>query len=271
MRRSPVSRLAGGSSIICPATFHTRLRHPGNRTRHSIGARNRASTLRPGSMQPLRPGVELIVDGSVRRKFQQSQFFNYLDPNTFLYNINAVSPMNYVDTVMTTSSVTPRLDVSHHLFGVPNRLLTGIDFYNTQYNSDRRRRRLDGAGSHATISSRRRLGFYAMNTTAVRPDTDVSIGARIQRNVVNARDAYSPINDPNAGFYANNPQTPPFDQGEWQWAAHIRHRASLQFGLRGLWPCRPRISTGQCGRTRWSRQPLYVHGSNLRSKNANVL
>ena len=83
------------------------------------------------------PGVELIVDGSVRRKFQQAQFFNYLDPNTFLYNINAVSPMNYVDTVMTTSSVTPRLDVSHHLFGVPNRLLTGIDFYNTQYNSDR--------------------------------------------------------------------------------------------------------------------------------------
>ena len=79
----------------------------------------------------------VIVDGSVRRKFQQAQFFNYLDPVTFLYNLSAASPMNYVDTVMTTSSVTPRLDVSHRLFGVANRLLTGVDFYNTQYNSDR--------------------------------------------------------------------------------------------------------------------------------------
>ena len=72
-----------------------------------------------------------------------------------------------------------------------------------------------------------------MNTTAVRPDTDVSIGARIQRNDVNARDAYSPINDPNAGFYANNPQIPPFDQGEWQWAAHIgiEHRFNSVFAV----------------------------------------
>ena len=67
----------------------------------------------------LSPGVELIVDGSVRRKFQQAQFFSYLDPNTFLYNLSAASPMNYVDTAMTTSSVTPRLDVSHQLFGLP--------------------------------------------------------------------------------------------------------------------------------------------------------
>ncbi|HEY6382241.1 MAG TPA: TonB-dependent receptor plug domain-containing protein, partial [Pseudolabrys sp.] len=85
----------------------------------------------------LTPGVELIVDGSVRRKFQQAQFFNYLDPVTFLYNLSAASPMNYVDTVMTTSSVTPRVDVTHRLFGLPNRLFAGIDFYNTQYDSDR--------------------------------------------------------------------------------------------------------------------------------------
>ncbi len=27
--------------------------------------------------------------------------------------------------------------LTHQVFGVPNRLLTGIDFYNTQYGSDR--------------------------------------------------------------------------------------------------------------------------------------
>jgi iron complex outermembrane receptor protein len=168
----------------------------------------------------LSPGVELIVDGSVRRKFQQAQFFNYLDPVTFLYNLAAATPMNFVDTVMTTSSVTPRLDVSHNLFGMPNKLLTGIDFYNTQYNSDRP----TAPGLvpvHSYDIRQTTAGFYAMNTTTVRPDTDVSIGGRIQRNMVKAQDTYSAINDPNAGFYANNPQTPPLDQGEWQWAAHL--------------------------------------------------
>jgi iron complex outermembrane receptor protein len=172
------------------------------------------------------------VDGGVRRKFQQAQFFNYFDPVTFNYNVNAASSMNYVDTVMTTSSVTPRLDVTHRLFGLPNRLLTGIDFYSTQYNSDRP----TAPGLvpvHSYDIRQNTLGFYAMNTTTIRPDTDVSIGGRVQRNAVNARDVYSPANDPNAGFYANNPQIPAFDQSEWQWAAHlgIEHRFNSVFAV----------------------------------------
>ena len=171
----------------------------------------------------LSPGIELIVDGSVRRKFQQAQFFNYFDPNNgFAYTVAAASPMNYVDTVMTTSSVTPRLDVSHRLFGLPNRLLTGIDFYNTQYNSDRP----TAPGLvpiHSYDIQQTTAGLYAMNTTSVRPDTDVSIGGRIQRNMVRARDTYSPVNDPQVAFggYPNNPEIPPLDQSEWQWAAHL--------------------------------------------------
>jgi iron complex outermembrane recepter protein len=185
----------------------------------------------------LTPGVELIVDGGVRRKFQQSQFFNYFESTfPFAYNVNSATPMNYVNTVMTTSSVTPRFDVSHHLFGLPNHLLTGIDFYNTQYDSDRP----SAPGLvpvHSYDIQQRTLGFYAMNTTALRPDTDVSLGGRIQRNMVDARDTYSPINDPNlcGGFcsYPNNPRTPPFDQSEWQWAAHlgVEHRFNSTFAV----------------------------------------
>lgn len=181
----------------------------------------------------LSPGVELIVDGSVRRKFQQAQFYNYFESAfPFAYTVGGATPMNYVDTAMTTSSVTPRLDVSHRLFGLPNRLLTGIDFYNTQYDSDR-----PAAPGlvpvHKYDIQQRTLGFYAMNTTAVRPDTDISIGGRIQNNSVNARDTYSAVNDPNAGFYANNPEIPPFDQSEWQWAAHLglEHRFNTMFAV----------------------------------------
>ncbi len=168
------------------------------------------------------PGVELIVDGGVRRKFQQAQFYNYLDPNTFLYNLSAATPMNYVDTVMTTSSLTPRLEVSHQLFGLPGRLLTGVDYYNTQYNSDR-----PTAPGLVPIHSydirQATAGFYAMNTTSLRSDTEASLGGRIQRNMVKAQDIYSAINDPNIIFapYPNNPQATPLDMAEWQYAAHV--------------------------------------------------
>ncbi len=84
----------------------------GNRIPRSIAGKNRRSTLRRDHRK-IGHGVELIVDGSVRRKDQKAQFFSYLDPNTFLYNLSAASPMNYVDTAMTTSSVTPRSRLPH--------------------------------------------------------------------------------------------------------------------------------------------------------------
>ena len=173
-----------------------------------------------GFTATLTPGVELTVDGGVRRKFQQAQFYSYLDPN-FVYNISAATPMNYVNTVMTTSSVTPRLDVSHQLFGVPNRLLTGIDVYNTQYNSDRP---TSPAAIPVHTYDIRQLtsAYYGMNTTSLPSGTELSLGGRIQRNMVKATDVYNPADDPNVAFggYPNNPQAPPLDTSEWQYAAH---------------------------------------------------
>lgn len=187
-----------------------------------------------GFTATLAPSAELIVDGGVRRKFQQAQFYSYLDSVTFLYNLSAASPMNYVDTVMTTSSLTPRLDVHHQLLGVPNRLLTGIDFYNTQYNSDRP----TAPGLmpvHRYDIQQMTTAFYAMNTASVTPDTDVSLGGRLQRNAIDARDTYSAVNDLNAGFYANNPEAPALSKGEWQYAAHfgVEHRFNSVFALFG--------------------------------------
>jgi iron complex outermembrane receptor protein len=175
-----------------------------------------------GVTATLTPGVELTIDGGVRRKFQQAQFYSYLDPNTFLYNLSAATPMNYVNTVMTTTSLTPRLDVSHQLFGVPNRLLTGIDIYNTQYNSDRP---TSPAAIPVHIYDIRQLtsALYGMNTTSITPSTELSVGGRIQRNMVKASDVYNAANDPNVAFggYPNDPQAPPLDTSEWQYAAHV--------------------------------------------------
>lgn len=189
-----------------------------------------------GGTATLAPGVDLILDGGVRRKFQQSQFFNYFlcDPMTFAcsYTVNGATSMNYVDTVMTTTSFTPRFDVSHSLFGAPGRLLAGVDVYNTQYNSDRP----TAPGLmpvHSYDIRQLTTGFYAMNTSTIRPDTDISFGGRLQRNAVKAQDVYSAVNDPNAGFYPNNPQAPSLDTAEWQWAAHVgvEHRLSQNLAV----------------------------------------
>jgi iron complex outermembrane receptor protein len=143
-------------------------------------------------------------------------------------------PSSYINTGMTTSSLTPRLDVSHQLFGVSNRLLTGLDLYNTQYDSDRFPAPGTLAIHHYNIRQTT-AGYYAMNTMSIRPDTDLSFGGRLQRNMIKADDAYNAAVDPNTGSYATNPQAPPLSSGEWQYAAHLgaEYRASSVLTLFG--------------------------------------
>jgi iron complex outermembrane recepter protein len=173
-----------------------------------------------GFTRTLGSGADLIVDGGVRRKFQQGQFFNYFNNPFFSFDPSTAAPANYVNTVMTTSSVTPRIDMRHQLFGVPNRLLTGIDFYNTQYDSDRPQ--AEGLPDIHRYSIRQTTAsIYAMNTTTVTPALEISYGGRLQRNFVKGQDVYNPAVDPNALFYASDPQAAPADSSEWQYALHL--------------------------------------------------
>jgi iron complex outermembrane receptor protein len=165
-------------------------------------------------------GAELIVDGGVRRKYQHALFYNYNNGPGFIWDLASATPASYVDTVMTTSSLTPRLDVSNQLFSVPNHLLTGIDIYNTQYGSDRSDQPGDVPIHHYDIRQTT-AAIYAMNTATVKPSLDISVGGRLQNNMVNAQDTYNAVNDPNAGFYPTNPQAPPVNTSEWQYAAHL--------------------------------------------------
>jgi iron complex outermembrane recepter protein len=179
-----------------------------------------------GFTRTLGSGIDLIVDGGVRRKFQQGQFFNYFNNPLFVFDPSTAAPANYVDTIMTTSSVTPRVDMRHQLFGLPNRLLTGIDFYNTQYDSDRPQ--AQGLPDIHRYSIRQTTAsIYAMNTTTVTPALEISYGGRLQRNLVKGQDVYNPAVDPNAGFYASDPQAAPADSSEWQYALHLGYEYRL--------------------------------------------
>lgn len=179
-------------------------------------------------------GANLIVDGGVRRKFQHSTFYDYFPAPSYTYNPSTGGSSNYVSTGMTTSSLTPRLDVTHNLFGRPGQLLTGVDYYLTQYDSDRYV--FDGGQAvHHYNIQQSSLAFYGMNKTTIVSNVDASLGGRVQRTAINAADAYNASADPNSGFYSGLPQIPSLSDSEWQWAVHagIEYRVMPSLALFG--------------------------------------
>lgn len=187
-----------------------------------------------GFTRTLDSGADLVIDGGIRRKYQQSLFYSYFNPPAFVFDPSTAVPANFADTVMTTTSFTPRIDWAHRLFGPPGKLLTGFDFYNTQYNSDRSQD--EGLPAFHSYDIRQTTAaLYAMNTSSVRPDFDISFGGRVQYNLIKGTDDYNAAVDPNAGFYATSPQAPPVDRDEWQYAAHLgyEYRIAPAFTLFG--------------------------------------
>jgi iron complex outermembrane receptor protein len=171
-----------------------------------------------GVTRTLSPGAELIVDGSLRRKAQQAE----------LYFMG--SPYNGVATDLTTGSFTPRLKIDNLVFGMPAKLLTGFDYYHTAYSSDRAMD-LMSAPYHIYNIKQSTEAVYANGSLAIRSDTDVSVGGRLQRNILSARDIY----DPTAPFGFGDAQGLPLDHSEWQYAAQagIEHRFNPIFSIFG--------------------------------------
>jgi iron complex outermembrane receptor protein len=171
-----------------------------------------------GVTRMLAPGAELIVDGSLRRKDQQAELF-------FMG-----SPYNGVDTTLTTASVTPRLKLESDALGMPVKVLSGFDYYRTDYLSHRAKD-LISPPYHIYNIRQGTEGVYANGTLAVTPDTDITAGGRYQRNTLSARDSY----DPTAPFGFGDAQGLPLDRAEWQYAAQfgVEHRFNSMFALFG--------------------------------------
>jgi len=175
-----------------------------------------------GFTRTLWAGAELTVDGGVRNKQQQSAFFGPLPLQSFDFS--------YVDTTLTTWSLTPRLNIRNLMFGLPSTIITGIDFYDAIYHSDRPETR-GLAPIHVYDLSQLSLAGYWQQTIAVRPTTDVSYGARIQSTTVYARDTL----DPFAPAYFGDAQALPLDSTQTNRALHfgIEHRFNDAFTVFG--------------------------------------
>jgi iron complex outermembrane receptor protein len=174
-----------------------------------------------GFTKSLINGVDLIVDGGVRSKDVQSGFFG-ADPAPSFAS-------TYLNTHLTTWSITPRLSVKSQLFGLPSSLLTGIDYYDATYHQDR------GAYQglapwHMYDLQQQTVAGYFQHTIGVAPTTDVSYGARVQNTNLSTRDRF----DPTAPF-AFDTQALPLDSNETQYALHlgIEHRLNDVFSVFG--------------------------------------
>lgn len=170
-----------------------------------------------GFTMALWSGAELIVDGGVRNKDQQGTFL-------------APGFESYVDTTLQTWSLTPRLNITSPVFGLPSRIVTGIDYYDADYHSTRST--FQGASpAHIYDLQQRSVAGYWQQTLGILPTTDFSYGARIQRTSVTARDRFDINNTP--FFYGA--QAFPLDQDETQHAFHagLEHRLTENVAVFG--------------------------------------
>jgi iron complex outermembrane receptor protein len=177
-----------------------------------------SASVTTGFTRQLNGWAELIVDGGVRQKQVQGEFFFALD-----------SPYSYVDTSLSVWSFTPRVKLTGDVFGMATNGTVGVDVYKTDYQSDRS----SGFGLspiHRYGIDQRTLAAYWQHTVSVRPDTDISAGARLQRNTISARDIY----DPTAPG-AFDVEGLPLDKNENQHAYHvgIEHRLNAAFAVFG--------------------------------------
>ena len=174
-----------------------------------------------GFTKTLWNGAELIVDGGVRDKKQQAGFFGVMPVPSF--------SSSYIDTTLQTWSLTPRLSIKNPILGIPSNILTGIDYYDATYHSNRSQ--FNGfLPIHVYDLSQQTLAGYWQQTLGLLPTTDFSYGARAQNTHLNARDRF----DPTAPG-AFDTQANPLDSSETQYAVHVgfEHRLNEVFSVFG--------------------------------------
>jgi iron complex outermembrane receptor protein len=184
-------------------------------------AAKRGANATIGFTKTLWNGAELIVDGGVRDKEQQGAFFGATPLPSFA--------SSYVDTTLQTWSLTPRLSIKNPILGIPSNILTGVDYYDANYHSNRSE--FNGfAPVHVYDLRQQTLAGYWQQTVGLVPTTDFSYGARAQNTMLSARDRF----DPTAPG-AFDTQALPLDSNEAQYALHVglEHRFNDIFSVFG--------------------------------------
>ena len=226
-----------GSAFLSLSSDNQHLGFPGFRSVTNTSSQlvtNRTGTTTPadygdvrnmsittGFTRMLAPGAELIIDGGVRHKDQRG------------LSADATSvPYNYLQTEITTYSLTPRMKINTDVLGVPSQVLTGIDYYYAIYASNRSQSPADSITPvHRYNLEQGTVAGYWQHTINVLPSTDFSYGARLQSISLSARDRVDPTAPGNFG----DAEGLPLDKTELQHALHVglEHRFTNSFAVFG--------------------------------------
>lgn len=163
-----------------------------------------------GFIRDISDQARIIVDGGVRNKAQEASIISAFGP---AFN-------SYLDTELITWSITPRAIIDHAVFGRAVNTVLGLDYYHSQYDSDRKRDP-QAAPVHVYDASQDNLGLYVQNTAALDGATDLHVGLRGQWVQSSFRDRFDAMAPGAFGTGA-----PDLDDDEVEYAANlgIEHR-----------------------------------------------
>ncbi len=140
--------------------------------------------INPGYTHYWENGSEAVFDFSYRHKNQQAFYDDYLFGGLFA---------SHLDTDLDTWSFTPRIHQPHRLLGRQATTTAGIDYYNSDYHSDRSLNpATDSAPIHQLDAEQKSTAVYADTVIAASEDITLNLGARLQWVKLEARDRFDP-------------------------------------------------------------------------------
>ena len=147
-------------------------------------------SINPGVTHYWDNGTEAVIDFGYRKKNQKAFFDDYAFGGLFA---------SYLDSDLDTWSFTPRFIKPYQLFGKGARTTAGIDYYDSDYDSDRSlNKSTSKLPIHRLHVDQESTAVYADTTVAAATDITVNFGARLQWVKVDAKDKFDP-NAPGAG------------------------------------------------------------------------
>ena len=140
----------------------------------------------------------------------------------------------FTDTHARVWSLTPRLKTPYRLLGLDQVLVFGMDADSWDYRG-LRAARFEGLGAPQAdlAATQRDRAYYAQNQTAFGADTRLTLGARLQRVEISARDRANPAS------YANTSQL----RSPRAWDAALRHNLTPALALYGKLGASFRVAT----------------------------
>mgnify|MGYP001825839724 CR=1 FL=1 len=166
-------------------------------------ADQRGYSLAAGYSHFLDNGAEVVLDLGYRSKNQKALLDDYDFGGLFA---------SYIDSDLETWSVTPRFSTPHDLLGASANTIAGLDYYHSQYDSDRSLNEDNRNRPIHRIDVKQQTGGVYLDTTLQpRDGMHLNLGGRIQWVRVEAKDRVD-TTAPGGGFASEAPR---YKETDW--------------------------------------------------------